>query len=201
MNDLELAEMVLSKEITLEDALEMCDDANELLSALKIRKTMRYALKAMAVGRKMEKAAKSREEAAAARQFFQAKVADYHAEMLELDVMFRSQSARLKDLRKQSQDAGVFGERQLMGHKGGNPRIRMISEDFKDLVWEHRYGGPAALAPIREAAKEANRLELKIAELDEQITKLERTRCNYATTAIAQSFAEIFDYLAEELGK
>ena len=186
MNDLQLAEMVLSKEITLEDALEMCDDANGMLRILGIRKSMRYAMRAAAAGRLLEKTAKSLEEAAAARQFYRGKLEDYFAQMLELRISVESQRRHIKDLE---------GQRR----KGDRP-ARMIKEDLQDVVWEYRYGGGKALNPLSETNAQIHAWERKIAELEGQIAELGNAQSKYAISAIAQSFAEVFDYLAEELG-
>lgn len=47
MDTLELAEMVVNGELEMEDALKLTKDEEGLIEAVKIRKSMRYAMQAM----------------------------------------------------------------------------------------------------------------------------------------------------------
>lgn len=56
--DLELAEMVVNGEIDLEEAKQLTTDANRLLECVKIRKSMKYAMKSMIYWNQMKSLSK-----------------------------------------------------------------------------------------------------------------------------------------------
>ena len=179
--DLELAEMVVNGEIDLEDAKQLATDANRLLESVEIRKSMKYAMKAMIYWNQMKLLSKDITSLSCSMNAYKGWVKRY-AEKAE---RLLEKHRRLEE--QQLQDAyWKWGE-------------EWVIEDVEYALDRLSFESEGLLEESQMALERRKETEDLIEERKREIESYRKLSKNYAIGSIAQVIGEIFDALGTAL--
>lgn len=179
MNSFQLADLVIAKEITLEDALEMCENPNEFLNILKIRKDMKQALISAAYYRKAMKSAKTAEDFSWMIQVYDQNTQYYANCAIKLEEESKLLEARIHEFDGNSSYVGqmlINDIISLCDRQSSNLLYSTKSDFYRDSM---DYYKSEYLESFTDYMNESRRLK---------------------KSAIIGAITSIIDYLAEQLG-
>lgn len=179
--DLELAEMVVNGEIDLEEAKQLATDANWLLESVEIRKSMKYAMKAMIYWNQMKLLSKDITSLACSMNAYKGWAKRYAKQAERLLEKHR----RLEE--QQLQDAyWRWGE-------------EWVTEDVEYALDSLSAESEWLLKESYESLERTRAAEESIENRKQKIESYRKSSKNYAIGSIAQVIGEIFDTLGTAL--
>lgn len=169
-----LAEEVINGTMTQDEALEECDDPEKLLKLIRVRKSMRYELRAAVYLAKAMNALPQAELYFKRMELMHQAINNY---LKEFDEKQKYYSDRINENRESG-----------MSHEDATELINMIKSDTKALLELRK----------KQFIKEAQ-FDRIMNKLTEKFDKYQNMSIQNAYAGIFQGLAEIIDYLADNL--
>lgn len=179
--NLELAEMVVNKEINLEEAMALTDDVDDLLEKIKLRKSMKYAMMSMITWNRMKLLSKDITSLSCSMNAYKGWVKRY-----------AQQAAKLLEKHKQIEEQQLQDAYWRWG-------AEWISEDVEESLNRLENESAWMIEEANESLERSKELQFRIESKKQQIEMFRRSSQTYAISSIIQAIGEIFETIGDSL--
>lgn len=179
MNNYELANEVLLGHITIQEALQLTSRADDLLRILKIRRSMRLAIRSAFYYRMAIKYATSYVKMAQYTAHYCDAISQYAT---SLESLFKQQETKTGHVNSSTKDIATT----VVNDVSESPIVKKYAERLKKS--EQR---------VASFAAESKNVKTRMYQ---QFKESERLSAVFKTASIMVTISDILDYLAEELG-
>lgn len=179
MDNYVLANEVLLGHITLQEALQLTSRADDLLRILKIRRSMRLAIRSAFYYRMARKYATSYVEVAQYAARYRDTVSQYAT---SLESLLKQQEIKTGHVNSSTKDIATI----VVNDVSESPIVKKYAKKLKKSE--------------QRIASFADKLNTDKTRLYQQFKESERLSAVFKTASIMASISDILDYLAEELG-